>query len=893
MKKKTVPELLLKTAAESGEKIAFIYFAQGWTAVTYNEFLVRTKGISSFLIKNHIKTGDRLAIVSENRPEWCEAYIGISLSGGVAVPMDAQASPVEIRNLLADSEASAIFYSSKTAENVFEALNGISPASSVVPVNFDSPSFNDICKTPDEGGYPDLSGDDVASLIYTSGTTGMPKGVLLTHGNFCSDLEAILNIGLIEPGDNLISILPYHHSYPFMGSFILPISSGLTITFPPSLKGPELLSTIREKGVTIFVGVPQILELIRNGILNRIKNFSRPLSATMLGVLKFSWKIRAATGMNPGKVVFGAAHRAMGKQFRFFASGGAKLNPEVMQDLEALGLMVLEGYGLTETSPVVTFNSPLMKRKPGSVGKPLPTADIKIISPGTDREAGVMEEGEIVIRGPMVMKGYYKNPQETEEVLKGGWFYSGDLGYKDRDGYIFVTGRLKEVIVLSSGKNVYPEDVEKQYLKIPLIKEICVMGIEENGMVQSLRAIVVPDFEFAKTARISNLQEALKTEINNVSLGLPQYLRIKGFTLHSDPLPRTPLGKLRRFMVTDLITGESKTRGAKEEDKSLLEDEVGRKVVECIKPLLREQVVIRSNDNLELDLGFDSLAKIELAAAIEHTLSIDLPDNFVAGIQTVGELVDSIKKYGPGLIKEIGKLPAWKDILRSDPSPEDRKKAGLRHGLFSRLIVAVGLGLLKVVTRLFFRLRVSGIANLPAAGSYIIAPNHASYIDAFVLISALRSRSFEDLYIIGLQRFFTGRLGGAFARLAHVIPIDPDTHLAKALQMASFILRNGKSLLIFPEGGRSYDGELMEFKKGVGILSVELGVPVIPAYIRGSFEALPRQEKWPKFSAIKVTLGKPLQPSDMDFSRKTDGMDSYQFFVNALREKVDALKELG
>ena len=890
--KKVIPEIFLKAATEFKDKIAFNYFDQTWKAITYNEFHIKTKGIASYLMTNGVKKGARVSIVSESRPEWCMTYLGISLSGGIVVPIDAQLGPSEIENFLADSESALVFHSLKTGENVSKALNGLSSASPVIPVNFDAPVFVNICKTPDRGTYPELCEDDIASLIYTSGTTGTPKGVLLSHGNFCSDVEAILQIGLIEPGDNFISILPYHHTYPFMGNFILPISSGLTITFPPSLKGPELLSTIREKGVTVLVGVPQLIELIRNGILTKIKQLPALLPAIMLGVLNLCGKIRMATGINPGKIIFKSAHLALGEQFRFFASGGAKLNPEVMKDLEALGFTVLEGYGLTETSPVVTFNSPHVKRKPGSIGKPLPAAEIKIISSDAYKEAGGMEEGEIVIRGPMVMKGYYKNPQATEEVLKDGWFYSGDLGYKDQDGYIFVTGRLKEVIVLSSGKNIYPDEVEERYLKIPLVKEICVTGLEGTGMAESLHAIIVPDFEYARKAQLGNLQEELKGEINNVSLRLPQYMRLTGYTVYPDPLPRTPLGKLRRFMIKDLIRVKSEKLRVRSEDKDLIQDKIGRKIIDCIKPLLREQVPIQSNDNLELDLGFDSLAKIELVVALEKTFSMKLPETFTSGIQTVGELVAKIKKYGTGEIGEIKEISALKDILHSTPDFGDRKKVGLRHGLLDWLIILFGLGLIKTLTRMVFRLRIEGIENLPARGPYIITPNHVSYLDAFVIISALSTESFKGLYTIGLQKFFTGGLKETLAGLAHVIPIDPEAYLTKALQMASFMLRNDKSLLIFPEGGRSYDGELMEFKKGVGILSLELDVPVIPAYIKGSFEALPRQAIWPRFTAIKVTLGKPLWPSDTDFSRKPAGVDTYQFFVNELREKVRALKEL-
>lgn len=886
--KKTIPDLFIKSSEAYEGKIAFIYFDGEWRKITYKELLKNSKSIASYLIQHGIQKGDRIAICSENRPEWGTAYLAISLAGGIGVPIDVQLGPDEIKNLLDDSETKVIFHSLKTEDNVRSALIKLNNQE-VLLINFDTPKFKKILKTNNIKNYPEISEDDLASIIYTSGTTGIPKGVMLTHGNFCSDAEALIKAEILSNDDHVISVLPLHHTYPFMGNCILPVFLGIPVTFPQSLKGPDLMSAIREHGVTILVSVPQLLELIRNGIFNKIKQLHWPLPKIMLSILKISSILRHRFDINLGKVVFKSVHDALGKRFRFSACGGAKLDPQIMKDLEALGLTILEGYGLTETSPVVTFN-PLKKRKPGSVGIPLPSAEIKIVDPETSQELGIMQEGEIIIRGPMVMKGYYKNSEATEQVLKDGWFHSGDLGYIDQDGYLFITGRLKEVIVLSSGKNVYPDDVEKQYLKIPLIKEICVMGIEEHGISESLQAVVVPDFEYAKKLQIGNVQEALKWEINNVSLSLPQYMRIKGYTVSQNPLPRTPLGKLRRFLVKDLLRVESEKSKAKIEDKNLLEDMVGRKVVECLKPLLKEHIVIQSTDNLELDLGLDSLAKIELVASLEKAFSLKLSETFASEIQTVEELITRLKEYGITGAKEFHAKSMWSDILQIEPSLEDKKKVGFHHNLLDWLIIFPSLVFLKIAATLLFRVKAIGIENIPDKGPYIITPNHTSYLDAFSVIASLPLRFFRDLYAMGIQKYFTGSLRESFARLAHVIPIDTETYLNKALQMAFYILRNGKSLLIFPEGGRSFDGDLMEFKKGVGILSMELNVPVIPVFIEGSFEALPRGASWPKFKEIKIRFGKPLYPSDLDFSIKPDGIDDYQFFVNELRERVEGLK---
>jgi long-chain acyl-CoA synthetase len=890
MSKYVIHDVFIETANKYRENTVFNYFDQNWKRVTYQELLENTRGIASYLIGKGIKKGDKVAIISENRFEWCATYLAISLSGAVAVPIDAQLGQEEIKNLLYDSESKAVFFNAKIEENIKRAIEGLVThySLSITQVNFDSQEFNNMCSNPEITEYPEVSEQDVASLIYTSGTTGIPKGVELTHKNFCSDAESLIQAGIVTHNDNVLSVLPLHHTYPFMCTFLVPVFLGASITYPESLKGPEIMTAIKEKRVSVFVGVPRLFELIRNGMINKMKQLPVPVSVMLFGFLGICGKLRGNTGVNLGKIIFRSAHKSFGKGFRFFASGGSKLDPEVMKDLESVGFTVLEGYGLTETSPVVTFN-PITKRKAGSAGKPLPSVMIKIVDTRGGDVAAVMKEGEIAIKGPMVMKGYFKNPNLTDQVMLEGWFLSGDMGYLDWDGYLFITGRLKDVIVLSSGENVYPEDLERQYMKIPLIKEIFIVGVEERGITESLHAFILPDMEYAKREKIGNIQESLRWEINSVSLNMPQYSRIRGFTLYPEPLPKTSLGKFRRFMIKDLVKAKSEELRAKAEDKDLIKDEKARKVIKCIKPLLKEPVLIQGKDNLELDLGLDSLARIELVVALEKAFSTKLPESFASEIQTVEDVVRRVKEYETKKEKEVDKIAKWKDILKEEPGLEDRKRVGLYHNFLERFVIIFGLLTLKVIFKMFFRLKVKGLQNLPEERPFIITPNHTSYIDGFAIVTSLPFRLFWNLYSIGWQAYFTGPLG-LFARLAHVIPIDRETYLQKALGMAAYVLRKGKSLLVFPEGGRSYDGELMEFKKGVGILALELNLPVVPAYIEGAFDVLPRGKKWPKFREVRITFGKPVYPSDLNFSRKPKDIDDYQFFVNELREKVKQLK---
>ena len=642
--------------------------------------------------------------------------------------------------------------------------------------------------------------------------------------------------------------------------------------------GPDMISAMQSTGVSVLVGVPQLLSLLRNGIIARMQAGPKPLALLVALLMRLSGFLRRTLGINIGKLVFGAVHRTFGRRFRFFASGGARLDPSVMLDLEALGFTVFEGYGLTETSPIVTFN-PIEKRKPGSVGRPLPDVRIRISSPS---DTG---EGEVEIQGPMVMKGYYKNPAATADVIRGGWFRTGDLGRLDREGYLFITGRSKEVIVLSSGKNIYPEEVEKMYLGTKLIREICVTGVEHKGMTESLHAVIVPDFDYAKQEGISNLYDAVKWEINAVSGRLPSYMRIQGFSLRKEPLPRTPLGKLRRFMIRPDQAQETGKKETPRQKGPETVDAVERNVFAAIRELARGDREIRAEDNLELDLGLDSLSKIELVVSLEKTFSLNLPENFMADVHTAGELVEKIRISSSAPQAGQPEKAGWKEIISAEPQAQVRLETPETLMLPSRIMYAV----LKAAAKIFFRLDARGTENIAREGSFIIAPNHASYLDGFVVVLSLPFSRFKNLYLLGISDFFTGFLKSRFARLAHVIPIDSSTYLNRALQTSAYVLRNGRSICVFPEGGRSPDGSLLEFKKGVGILAVEMGVPVVPAYIRGAFEALPRTAALPRFTKISVTFGKPLSAKDIDFSKKPEGTDDYQYFAYLVREKVAEL----
>jgi long-chain acyl-CoA synthetase len=877
----SIIDLFHKAASTYPDTVAFHYYDKCWQTITYRELANRVTNLASHLITSGVKKNDRIAVISENRPEWSVAYLAILSSGCIAVPLDAQLGPEEVKTLLLDAGTGIALQSNKTAGQLagfaehFRKSLGRDP----LLIDFDSSEYREIEKRPSTESLPTCDQDDIASIIYTSGTTGNPKGVVLTHRNFCSDARALIDAGIVSHEDNVLGILPLHHTYAFMCTFIVPLFLGASITYPLSMKGPDMIAAIQEKGVSVVIGVPQLLSMIRNNIMARINALSKPLAFLLTNLIALSGTIRKRLGINLGRLIFRSAHRSFGNRFRFFASGGAKLDPAVMEGLEALGFTVLEGYGLTETSPVVTFN-PVEKRKPGSAGKPLPSVSIRIAHPSD------VGEGEIEISGPMVMKGYYNKPSATAEVMHDGWFRTGDIGRLDQDGYLFITGRSKEVIVLSSGKNIYPEDVEKMYLLSKLIKELCITGIEHQGITESLHAVIVPDFEYAKQAAISNLYDAIKWEINALSGRLPSYMRIQGFTLQKDPLPRTPLGKLRRFMIK-AGQPETEKQNISVAEEILFADDVGSKVLRAVRDMSKKDQEIQADDNLELDLGLDSLSKIELVVALETSLSLKLPEDFMSDIHTIRELVEKIR-HSSGRPQTSGaEKTGWKEIISAEPVEQIMLEKPELMMLPSRVVYAV----MKLLMKLLFRLETRGLENISSSGNFIITPNHASYLDGFVVVLSLPFSVFRNMYLLGISDFFAGALKGWFAKRAHVIPIDSSAYLNRALQTSAYVLRHGRSLCVFPEGGRSPDNTLLEFKKGVGILAIEMGIPVVPVYIKGAFEALPREAAWPKFSKISVTFGTPLSAKEIDFSKKPAEMDDYQYFAYLIREKVKELSQ--
>jgi long-chain acyl-CoA synthetase len=879
------------------ERIAFrLKTPQGYTSVSYREAYHQAKGAALGLLASGLKPGSRIAILSENRPEWVIAYLGAYLSGMIAVPLDAQISPAEWRTLIEDSESQAVFVSGLLMTKLAGALGDSSCVKQII--SFDVADDNQISQEklsafidrawalPHPPALPDGASSDVVTIIYTSGTTGTPKGVPLTHSNIMNELRSIFRAIRVDQSDTFLCLLPLQHVLASVINVLVPLSLGGQVVFADTLKRAEILQALEEAGITILATVPQFFYLFHNRIQEELSKKSpsvQRLFRRMLSLNRFSLQFLR---INLGKRLFSKIHRSFGAKLRLFVSGGSSLDLKVARDFHDMGFTILQGYGLTETTGACAVTR-IQSNAVGSVGPALPGNELKILNPN---EEGI---GEILIRGPIVTEGYYKNPEATRSVIHDGWFHSGDLGRLDDNGNLFITGRQKEVIVLPNGKNIYPDELEAHYQQSPFIQEVAIIGIQsdqERG--EKLHAIIVPNFDYLKTRKIANTREALRDEITALSNRLPKYKRLLSYQIQADPLLRTTTRKIKRLELKKLV--ESGQLQASEqsapatepgaEERALLESAIGRVVLTCLRETYHRDMSITPGMNLELDLGFDSMERVELLASLEQLLSINLPEDFGAQIYTIGDLLFRLEQEtGVSTNTGASSRQSWKTILAEEPLDREQTLPPISGAIASFLkhlfLRVVYFALFKT----FLRIETRGMQNLPKEGPYLVCPNHESYLDAFVLISTLPFSIFRKMFFVGYSLFFTSRIMKIAARLTNIVPVDPDALLLRAMKAGAAGLRRGMILCIFPEGGRSFDGKLQDFKKGAAILARELSVPMIPAAIQGTHEVWPRDSMRIRPHKVTITFGKPIHPA------KSNAADPYQKDTDALRKAVAAL----
>lgn len=899
----TICELIEEAGARLPDHVALqMYSDDGEVRYTYRQFLLMARNLSIALKQRGIKKGDRIAIWARLEPKFVIACLGILYCGGVVVPLDVEYGSDEVASILADTECNLIF-AAREKIPIIEQIAGNLPRELMLVVLDSARSGNAVIEMDEllrgdnnSSTLPSNSPEDIAIIFYTSGTTGKPKGVVIQHQSINNSVRGVQQYVNLSPEDRLIAIIPPHHILATLANIFVPLVNGTSVTYTQTVKSIELLKIIQRAKITVFPAVPQIFYMLHQKVFDELRQKPLALRVIFRILLHVCYWLRRVTTLNLGRWVFARVHKAFGGHLRLLISAASYFDPRVINDLYSLGFTILQGYALTETFGGGTI-TPFYQNELGSVGRPIPGVKLKIVEPD---ETGT---GEIAISGPSLMQGYFKDPESTAQVLKDGWFHTGDMGYRDAKGNYYITGRQKEMIVLSSGKKVYPEEVENHYLQSPYIKEMCLLGDTDSSdyaRSERLHAIIIPDFDYLRQERVVNSKEIIRDEIERLSSQLPKYKRILAYDVQAKPLPRTTTKKIMRWVVQKQHTANRRSTDVLIEDRYSLADgddlllatKESKVVLDLIRTGFHIQQDLHPDMNLELNLGFDSLQRIELIAGIEQLLNIHLSDETASQFLTVRDLLKAVNlKPLQSESATVGspspEHSPWKGILSSSSADDIAERYVLRssHLIYPYFIL---LKLIYLLAKLLFKLEVRGLANIPQQRPYLICPNHQSYLDGVLIFSALPYNTVKHLFSVGHTPYFNSGLKALIARLTKIVPIDPDTNLIRAMKISAIGLKAKKILLIFPEGTRTYNGELQPFKKGAAILARELNAPVLPVAIDGAFNVWSKASGRIRLVPIKITIGQLLYLG----TPETSPYDHEKDYTHIAQKMHDEVKNL-
>lgn len=861
-------------------------------AVTYRELLGSIGGCADHFTRQGLAPGDRILLWGENRPEWIAAFWAAAARGLQVVPIDASASISLVQSILKQTNPRLLVYSEhldtlQTGEIdlprlTFHALARLPAAKEINPVK--------------------AAPADTVEIVFTSGTTGNPRGVEHTHRNLCANLRPLSGeirdfsryLKYFRPV-RVLSMLPFSHMFGQALGLFIPVMLGGAVVLSAELNPDRLVDLVRKEKALALVTVPGVLDGLRNALEARHGCTARIKDAPGVWGFIRRW------------LRFRDVHLRFGWRFLAIVSGGALLRPSLELWWSQLGFLVIQGYGLTEASPVVAMNNPVRLR-PGSLGRPLKGQEVRIA-----------DDGEILVRGENVARYYGPDKPAAE----GGWLRTGDLGRIDDEGNLFFLGRKKDVIVTRDGQNVHPEDVEARLQEHPGVAACAVVGLEtEKGT--EVHAVLVPEDPAVNPGEI----------IRATNSGLESHQRIRSWSLWEEgDLPRTgPAGKIRRHRVAEIVNRGN--AAPDEADNTASRPPSLEEIVSGFTPV--DPAEISDRHRLAEDLGIGSLDRIEMLARIEEIPGLDLDEDLLSAVSTWGDLKQACglagqprgtvyrgqRTNGPPETAEEdsnGRGPASVPGEGGHPAPPSLEKAGEDSGRKPpRREPRAGLNLPRWInscparlsrflfqalfivpfSRLFLRLSVSGREHLeglrPPA---ILAPNHTSHLDVPVLLAALPPAWRGRLAPAMLQDYFTpllepGRFGPVMRALARLVylaacflfkayPFPQQTGgMRRALRLTGELAERGDCPLVFPEGGRSEDGNIQPFLPGIGLMARKLDLPVVPVRIRGLFQVLPKHSRFPRFGRVSVTFGRPVY--------RAPGLDD-SAFARELKRRVKEL----
>jgi len=859
-----------------------------------------------------VAPGERVLLWGPSSPRWIIACLALLRLGAVPVPVDSQADAADLAHIVADSGARWVFTASHLTRRLSDALGERPPGLILLddpPEEADTAGESESGATgyepprtlralageldPAHVGTPEpWTGVEVsdaeaeAVLFYTSGTSGPPKGVPLSHRNILSNLGMVMAEQVVSPADRMLLPLPLHHVYPFTVGLLAAVTLEVPLVLPQALTGPQLARAIDEGEVTVILGIPRLYQALLGAVERRAAAAGRGGRWVFDGLLALSAAVRRHTGILIGKPLFAPLRHRFAPRLRLLISGGAALDPDLGVRLEGLGWEVAVGYGLTETSPILTIVRP-GERRFDSAGRAPEGVELRI-----GRRQG--DGGEVEARGPNVFSGYLHLPEKTAAVLSAdGWFRTGDLGRLDDAGWLILTGRASSRIVLSGGENVDPERVEARLDAEPAIAESGIL--EQSG---ALAALVVPDPAGTRGHSDDEIQRQVRAAIDAALDGMPGWYHPQHLTIDRQPLPRTRLGKLRRHLLRERF--EVLQRGGPPqrepglapldtlapEDRTLIDDPRAERVWHWLSERFTGQRITPDTD-LRLDLGVDSLEWVALGIELEQALGLTLDEAAIGRIATVRELLRAAGEAEEG-------SAGGEDLEARLARPEAMLDAGQRRWLEPPGGALRWLGdglhwLARLVVRWYFRLDAAGLEHLPAEGPCLIAPNHQSALDPILILGVLSPPRRRDTYWGGWTGLLFERASARLlSRAFRVLPVSPEQGPVTSLAFGAAALARGGMLVWFPEGQRSADGTLLPFRAGIGRLARVAQVPMVPVYLENTGAALPRGSLWPRRRPLALRVGPAAGPQELE--REGSGDDPAERIASALRARVAALR---
>ena len=835
---RTIPDLLRWAGGRYAAKTALqIERQSGWTRISYGELLTRAERVARNWQAQGVSAGARVLLCGDNGPEWVIAYMAANLLGLAVVPIGPQMRDEDIWMLCDFVQARALIATEKRFSQL--SPEGVAAHKEMAFFNMDRDglpfghaSEPDASAKKGRWKRPRVNPDATASIIFTSALE--PRGVVLSHRNLISNVLAQGEVLRIYESDRMLSTLPLHQVLECTGGLLLPLLGGATITYLESVNSREMLRALRDTNATVLLTAPRLLRVLAERV-------------ERLGA-------EATTGL--------AALRRV-------VSVGAALSDDLIDAYEGLGVAICQGYGLSEAASVVAVNTP-DQYKAQSVGQVLSGQQVQIAEPD---ERGV---GEVLVRGTNVMEGYFSQEELTQAVLRDEWLHTGDLGRLDDDGYLFVEGRSKDLIVNGAGHNVYPREVESLYHGLPHVAELSVVGVPSARTGgEEVHGVAVLDCEAEEA---EDLREAIQAHSYEISRTLPSHHRIQRLHFWTQPLPRLDDGTVDRHALASAIEREDYPGTALPEWERAIQRQIG-----LLAGLSTEEVA--AHIDAPLDTLLDSLMTVEFAAWLGQRLGTEV-DGLLRPQDTLRSVLARLEVHlRDGVDWEVEQsLAYWSGILHAEPSAEPESEAG--KNMLQEILWETGGSLF----RRFFDFRAGGLEHLPQDRPYLIAANHTSHLDGACVYAAVCSHV-DHLNIATSEHYLAdSELRWFLYTFANAIPFDGQGNFADGLVRARQSVGVRRPMLVFPEGTRSVNGQLQPFKAGVGLLAYELGAPVVPLHIAGTHEALPKGTRTPSRHPLRLLFGPPLETTS--FKESAEALSPYEVYYEitaALKRQIEAL----